>query len=160
ASARAVQKQPMQFHLFRLKRLELDFRKPAFGDLAPAVDARFRLLSFAPVQAPQELAGVFARGYGANRRTRERFDGVAAQKLAPVMIEEVGGGENVAPGYFAAIGDNHSDYALAFQAGGRTGKAPLHFVDKVIDGDAHRAGLIDLFVRLRPAIVGDGTLNS
>jgi hypothetical protein len=41
------------------------------------------------------------------------------------MLEEVVGGEDVAPRDFAAIGHDGSHHALAFQAGCPFGKAPL-----------------------------------
>ncbi len=50
------------------------------------------------------------------RGAREGFDGVTAQKFAPVVIEEIAGGEDVAPGDFAAVSDDHAYDTLILQA--------------------------------------------
>src|SRR5216683_1502790 len=54
----------------------------------------------------------FARSGLAVRGTGEGFDGVAAQKFAPVVIEEIAGREDVAPGNFAAVGHHHANDTL------------------------------------------------
>ena len=71
------------------------------------------------------------------------------------MIEEVGGGKDVAPGDFAAIGDDHADDVLAFQAGCRLGETLLHLLGEFIDGAANAAFLINLGVRLSGSFKSD-----
>src|SRR5258707_11662960 len=100
-----MQQQTVKGHGLWLEGVELDLGELAFLDFPPAVNAGLGFLSFAAIQSAQELAGVVARSSPTNRGTSESFDGVAAQKLAPVMIEEVAGGEDVAPRDFAAVGN-------------------------------------------------------
>src|SRR5713226_7246541 len=112
ASTGAMQEQPVQCDGFGLEGIELDLGELAFLDFAPTIDAGLGFLSFTAVQATQELVGVVARGGLAVRGTGEGFDGVAAQKFAPVVIEEIAGGEDVAPGDIAAIGHHNADDTL------------------------------------------------
>jgi len=108
----AMQCEAVEGHGFGLQRIELDLGELAFGDFQPAVDAGLALLDFAAVQAAEKIPGVIARGDFTQGRPGQGFDGVAAQELAPVVIEEVAGGEDVAPGDFAAVGHDHADDAL------------------------------------------------
>ena len=107
-----MQKQAVQGDGFRLESVELDLGELTFLDFAPAVDAGLGFLSFTAVQAPQEFVGIFARSSLAVRGTGEGFDRVAAQEFAPVVIEEIAGSEDVAPGHVSTIGDDHSDDAF------------------------------------------------
>ncbi len=102
----------MEGYGFGLEGVEFDLRELAFLDFAPAVHAGLGFLGFTAVQSAQELAGVFARSGLAVRGTGEGFDGVAAQKFAPVVIEEIAGREDVAPGNFAAVGHHHANDTL------------------------------------------------
>src|ERR1700687_5651508 len=115
ASTGAMQEQTVKGHGFGLEGVERDWGELAFLDFAPAVDAGLGFLSLAAIQSAQELVGVVARGSLAVRGTGKGFDGVAAQKFAPVVIEEIAGGEDVAPGDFAAVGHNHAHDALILQ---------------------------------------------
>src|SRR5260370_22266076 len=99
-----------------LEGVELDLCELAFLDFAPAVHAGLSFLRFAAVQPTQELAGVVGRGGLAIRRTGEGFDGVAAQKFAPVVIEEIAGSEDVAPSAIAAVRNTPADVALLLPA--------------------------------------------
>src|SRR5260370_24955872 len=98
-----MQEQAVERHGFGLQDIELDLGELAFLDFPPAVNAGLGFLSFAAIQSAQELAGVVARSSLTNRGTSERFDSVAAQKLAPVVFEEVAECEDVAPRDFAAL---------------------------------------------------------
>src|SRR6266481_3112758 len=98
ASTGAVQQQAVKGNGLGLEGVELDLSELAFLDFAPAIDARLGLLSFAAVQAAQKFVGAVAGSGLTVRGTREGFDRVAAKKLAPVVIEEIAGGEDVAPG--------------------------------------------------------------
>ena len=104
-----MQEQTVEGHGFGLEGIKLDLGELAFLDFAPAVNAGFGFLSFAAVQTAQEVVGVVARGDLAVRGAGEGFDGVAAQKFVPVMIEEIAGGEDVAPGDFATIGHDYAN---------------------------------------------------
>src|SRR5713226_666362 len=107
-----MQEQTVKSNGFGLKGVELDLGELAFLDFAPAIDARLGFLNFAAVQAAQELVGIVARSGLAVRGTGEGFDGVAAKKFAPVVIEEIAGSEDVAPGHVAAVSHHHPDDAL------------------------------------------------
>src|SRR5258708_31951639 len=108
-STGAMQQQTVKGHGFGLEGVELDLRELAFFDFAPAVDAGLSFLSFSPVQSAQELVGIVARGDLAIRGTGEGFDGVAAQKFAPVVIEEIAGSEDVTPGDFPAVSHHYAN---------------------------------------------------
>ena len=110
-----MQEQTVKGHGFGLEGVELDLGELAFLDFAPAVNAGLGFLSFAAVQTAQEVVGVVARGDLAVRGAGEGFDGVAAQKFAPVVIEEIAGGEDVAPSHFAAVRHHYADDALILQ---------------------------------------------
>ena len=116
ASTGAMQEQAMKGHGFRLQRIKLDLRELAFRDFEPAVDTGLALLDFSAVQAAEKILGVIAGSNFAQHGPGEGFDGVAAEKFAPIMIEEFAGGEYVAPGDFSAVGDDHADDALTLQA--------------------------------------------
>ena len=109
---------------------------------------------------PQKLAGILARGHFAIGGTRQGFDGVTPRQLVPVMIEEIAGSKDVAPGDFAAVGYNHADNALALQAGSGVRKAPLQLVHKVINRNAYGFGLVNLCVRFRASIRSDRALDA
>src|SRR5258708_37245887 len=111
-----MQEQTVKGHEFGLEGVKLDLGELAFLDFAPAVDVGLGFLSFAAVQSAQELVGVVARGGLAVCGTGEGFDGVAAQKFAPVAIEEIAGSEYVTPSDFAAVGHEHEDDALSLQS--------------------------------------------
>ena len=109
-----MQEQTVKGHGFGLEGVELDLGELAFLDFAPAVDTGLGFLSFASVQAAQEFVGVVA---GSNLEvcgTREGFDGVTAQKFAPIVIEEIAGGENIAPGHFATVSHYYADHTFTF----------------------------------------------
>src|SRR5437588_4429438 len=108
-----MQEQTVKGHGFGLEGVELDLGELAFLDFAPAVNAGLGFLSFAAVQTAQEVVGVVARGDLAVRGAGEGFDGVAAQKFAPVVIEEITGREDVTPGDFAAVSYHYSNDTLA-----------------------------------------------
>src|SRR6266849_10054541 len=107
-----MQEQAVQGDGFRLESVELDLGELTFLDFPPTIDAGLGLLSFTAIQAAQEFVGIFARGSLAVGRTRERLDRVAAQEFAPVVIEEIAGSEDVAPGHVSTIADDHSDDAF------------------------------------------------
>lgn len=86
----------------------------ALGDFAPAVDVGFAFDFFCAGEAAEEFAGVFAGGDFAESGAREGFDGVAAEEFGPVVLEEIAGGEDVAPGDFAAVGYDDADDVFAF----------------------------------------------
>src|SRR5437870_2892557 len=139
----------MKLHWLWLQGFELDFGKTALGDFAPAVDAGLGLRGLPAIQAAQKLTGIFPRSHRTHRGTSKGFDRVAAQKFVPVVIEQVAGGKDVAPSDFAAVPDNHADNALTLETGSRAAEAALDFGNEIIDGDAHRARLINLLVGLR-----------
>src|ERR1700730_13823224 len=112
--SRAMEEQAVEGDGFGLEGLEFDEGELAFGDLAPAVDAGFGFLNFAPVEVAEEFTGFIGRSGFAQRGTREGLDGVTAEKFAPVLIEQIAGGKDVTPGDFAAIGDDHTDDMLTF----------------------------------------------
>src|SRR5712691_1869044 len=107
-----MQQQTVKGNGFWLKGIELDLSELAFLDFTPTVNPGLGFLSFTAVQAAQELIGVVARSGLAVRRTSEGFDRVTAQQFAPVVIEEIAGSEDVAPGHVSTIGDDHSDDAF------------------------------------------------
>src|SRR5260370_37979316 len=107
-----MQEQTVEGHGFGLEGIKLDLGELAFLDFAPAVNAGFGFLSFAAVQTAQEVVGVVARGDLAVRWAGEGFDRVAAQKFAPVVIEEIAGCEDVAPGDLASVSTHYADDAL------------------------------------------------
>src|SRR5260370_14323013 len=72
------------------------------------------------------------------------------------MVERIAGGEDVAPGDFAAVGDDHTDDALALQTSSRAREALLQLLDQRIDGHADAAGFVDLAIRLRLRFRRDG----
>src|SRR6267143_2994334 len=111
-----MQQQPVQRHSLRLQRIQFDQRQRAFRDFAPAVHTGFGLLHFAAVGPAQEFASIVSGSGFAQRGTRQRFHRVTAQQLAPVLMEEIAGSEDVAPRYFAAIRDDHADDALTLEA--------------------------------------------
>src|SRR2546430_6071665 len=76
------------------------------------------------------------------------------------MIEEITGGEDVAPGDFAAVSNDHPDDALIFQAGSGLRKGALHFVHEVIDGDANGLRDVNFFVGFRASVTGDSGLET
>src|SRR5207302_9939814 len=75
------------------------------------------------------------------------------------MIEEIAGGENVAPGHLAAVSDDYTDDTLILQTESGLRKAALHFVHEIIDGDANGLGNVNFFVGFRAPITGDGSLQ-
>src|SRR5260370_23564693 len=154
-----MQEQAVKGNCFWLEGVELDLRELPFLDFAPTIDAGLGLLSFTAIQAAQEFVGIFARGSLAVGRTREGLDGVAAQQFAPVVIEEIAGSEDVAPGDVSAVSHNHSDDAFILQAGSGLREAALHFVDEIIDGYAHGARLVNFFVGFRATVASDGRLE-
>jgi len=70
-------------------------------------------------------------------------------------MKEIAGGEDVAPGDFAAVGHDHADDAFALETGSGAGEAALDFFDVVIGGVADGAGLVDFLIGLRWRVVGD-----
>src|SRR5260370_38754545 len=128
-----MQEQAMKGHGFRLERIELDLGELAFRDFEPAVDTGLALLDFAAVQAAEKILGVVARRDFAQHGPGEGLDGVAAAEFAPIMIEEFAGGEYVAPGDFAAVGDDHADDALTLQARCGARQGLLNFLDQPLD---------------------------
>jgi len=66
------------------------------------------------------------RGRRLRAKRAEGLDRIAAQEFAPIGVEEVRAGEDVAPGDFATVGDDHAEDALAFEMTGLT-SAPLAF---------------------------------
>src|SRR5260370_651727 len=72
------------------------------------------------------------------------------------MVEQIAGGEDVAPGDFAAVGDDHTDDAPALQTSSRAREALLQLLDQRIDGPAEAAGFVDLAIRLRLRCGRDG----
>src|SRR5260370_18749899 len=158
-SASSTQEQTVQRDGFGLEGVELDLGELAFLDFAPAIDARLGFLNFAAVQPAQELVGIVARSDLAVRGTGEGFDGVAAKKFAPVVIEEIAGGEDVAPGHVAAVGHHHADNSFILQTRSGLRKAVLYFVYEIIDGYADVTRLINFFVPFRASIAGDGRLE-
>ena len=111
--AGAVEEEAVEGHELGLEGIEFDLCQLAFGDFAPAVDVGFALDLFAAVEVAQEFAGVIAGSDFAKCGAREGFDGVAAQKLGPVVLEKIAGGEDVAPGNFATVGDDYADDVFA-----------------------------------------------
>src|SRR5882672_10539937 len=105
----------MEGHLFGLEGVELDLGEPAFVDFAPAIDARLGFLGFAAVETAEKTIGVVTRSDGAIGGASEGLDGVTAQQLVPIMIEEIAGGEDVAPGDFTAVSHHDADDAFALQ---------------------------------------------
>ena len=75
------------------------------------------------------------------------------------MIEEIAGGENVAPGDFTAVSNDHADDALILQTGSGLDKASLHFVHEVIDRDADGLRNVNFFVGFSAPITGDSGLE-
>src|SRR5260370_38465839 len=65
------------------------------------------------------------------------------------MVEQIAGGEDVAPGHFTAVGDDHTDDALALQTSSRAREALLQLLDQRIDGHADAAALVNFAIRLR-----------
>src|SRR6266850_1970744 len=116
SSACSVQEETVERNVFGLEGVELDLGELSFGDFAPAIDAGFGFLGFTAVEAAEESVGVVARGDGAVGGTGQGFDGVAAQQFVPVVIEEIAGGKDVAPGDFAAVGHDDADDALVLQS--------------------------------------------
>src|SRR5260370_3489687 len=158
-SASQTQEQTVQRDGFGVEGVELDLGELAFLDFAPAIDARLGFLNFAAVQAAQELVGMGERSGVAVRGTGEGLDGVAAKKFAPVVMEEIAGSEDVAPGDDAAVGHHHADNSFILQTRSGLRKAVLYFVDEIIDGYADGTGLINFFVRFRASIAGNGRLE-
>src|SRR5713101_8916801 len=72
------------------------------------------------------------------------------------MVEQIAGGEDVAPGDFAAVGDDHADHALALETSGGAREALLQLLDQRIDGHADATGLVDPAIRLRLRFRRDG----
>src|SRR5215472_7565106 len=120
----------------------------AFGDFAPAVDAGLGLRGFPAIQAAQKFTGIFSRSHRPYRGTSKGFDRVAAQKFVPVAVEEVARCKDVAPSNFAAVSDDHPNDALTLEIGRRAAEAALDFGHEIIDRNANRARLINLFVGL------------
>src|SRR5205823_13251651 len=102
----------------------------------PSSDDGLGLTPFAAIQPPQKFASAFARSNGSHGGARKRFNGIAAQKLMTVLIEEIAGSKNIDPSDFTAVSVDHADHVLAFEAGRRIGEAALHFGNEIIDGDA------------------------
>src|SRR5260370_33614916 len=150
-----MQEQAVKGNCFWLEGVELDLRELPFLDLAPTIADGLGLLSFTGIQAAQEFVGIFARGSLAVGRTREGLDGVAAQQFAPVVIEEIAGSEDAAPGDVSAVSHNHSDDAFILQAGSGLREAALQFVDEIIDGYAHGTRFVNFFVGFRETVASD-----
>src|SRR5882757_4528963 len=150
-----MKQQPVQHHGLRLQRIQLDQRQRTFRDFAPAVHASFRLLHFAAIGSPQKFTGVISGSRLAQRRTRQRFHGVAAQQFAPVLAKEVAGRKDVAPGHVSTVRDNDADNPLALEPRRRACKPPLYLIDEAVDGAANSAPLIDFPVRLRRRLDGN-----
>src|SRR5258708_39460758 len=70
--------------------------------------------------------------------------------------ERMVGGEVSPPGLFTAVGDDHTDDALALQTSSRAREALLQLLDQRIDGHADAAGFVDLAIRLRLRFRRDG----
>src|SRR5467141_3818721 len=150
ASSRcAMEQQPVQRHDLRLQRIQFDQRQRAFRDFAPAVHAGFGLLHFAAGGPAQKFASIVNRSRFAQRGTGQRFNGITPQQLAPILMEELAGCENIAPRHFAAISDDHADDALTLQPGSGAGESPLQLLYEAVHGSAHAPGLVDFPVRLR-----------
>src|SRR6266481_6341836 len=155
-----MQQQAVKGNGFGLEGVELDLSELAFLDFAPAVDAGLGLLSFAAVQAAQKFVGVVAGSGLTVRGTRESFDRVAAKKLAPVVIEKIAGGEDVAPGDFAAVSHDDSHNSFILQAGSGLREATLYFAHEIIDGDSHGLRLVDFFVGFGTPITSNRSLEA
>src|SRR5258708_34568139 len=138
-----MQEQAMKGHGFGLPGIELDLRELASRHCEPAVDTGLALLDFAAVQAAEKILGVIARRDFAQHGPGEGLDGVAAEEFAPIMIEEFAGGEYVAPGDFAAVGDDHADDALTLQARCGAREALLNFLDEAVDRTTNSLRLLD-----------------
>src|SRR6266404_7256515 len=108
----APEQQAVQGDVLGLEGVELDLGEMAFVDLTPAIDPGLGFLGFAAVEAAEKRAGIVARSDGTVGGTGEGFDGVTAQQFVPVMIEEIAGGEDVAPGDFTAVGHDNADDAF------------------------------------------------
>src|SRR6266481_5989715 len=155
-----MQEQAVQSKGFGLEGVELDLSKFAFLDFAPTINAGLGFLSFAAVQAAQKLVGVVAGSGLAIRGTRKGFDGVTAQQLAPVVIEKIAGGEDVAPGDFAAVSHDDSHNSFILQAGSGLREATLYFAHEIIDGDSHGLRLVDFFLGFGTPITSNRSLEA
>src|SRR5207245_7154287 len=124
-SARAMQEQAVKSDGLGLKGVELDLGELAFLDFAPPINARLGFQGFAAVEPAKEFSGVFARSGLAIRGPGEGFDGVAAKKFVPVVIEEIAGSEDVAPSDVAPVSPDHSYNAVIFQTSSRLSETPL-----------------------------------
>src|SRR5712664_2195273 len=131
-SRRAMEQQPVQRHGLRLQGVQRDQRQMAFGDFAPAVHAGFGFLDLTAVGTAKKFASGIKRSRFAQRGPRQCLDRIAAQQLAPVLMEKLARGKNVAPGNFTAVGYDDADHTLALQAGSSARKAPLHFFDEAV----------------------------
>src|SRR5215467_4998161 len=103
-------------------------------DLTPAIDAGFGFFLDAAAGIAEKFGSVVARGDLAIAGASESFDHIAAQQFIPIKMKEVAGGEDVAPGDFAAVGYDDADDAFTFESGSGAGEAALDFFDVSVSG--------------------------
>ena len=139
----AVQQQAVQRHRLGLQGLQLDLRQPAFRDFGPAVNAGLAFHLLTAAQAAQKFVGIVAGSDFAKRGPGQRFDSITTKKLGPVVMEQITGSKDVAPGHFSSIGDDDPDDVVTLDARSRASKTPLYFIDETVDRNAHPAVLIN-----------------
>src|SRR5713226_6987174 len=160
ALTRAVNHQTVQRQLCRLERFELDLGVTPGSDFAPAVHAGHAFGAFLALHRTQKFARIVSGRLLSRLRPRQRFDRVAAQQLRPVVAEQLGRGEDVAPGNFRAVSDDDADHALALQVRGGAFEALLHLFDEGVNRHAHGARVVHLGVRLRRRIGSHSALDA
>src|SRR5262249_8662267 len=85
---------------------------------------------------------VVAIGGFAQSRPGQCFDGVTAQQLHPIFLEEVARSENVAPSDFAAVSYDDSDDAFVFEATRFTRETAMDFLDATVHVSADPARFV------------------
>src|SRR5215831_4401810 len=137
-----MKQQAVQRQRLGLERVEFDLRQTALPDFAPTIDARFGFLFNYSFERNEKLFRIAAACDLAVTWPCKRFHSIASQKLCPVFVEEIFGGEDVAPSDFASVGHDDANDPLVFEAACFTGETSLDFFDERIDRAADVFGLV------------------
>src|SRR5205807_1243870 len=86
----------------RQQRRQLEHFEPVTGDFRLAIDAGFGFGSFvAALQFVEKLLRIFAAGLPAFGARHHRLRGIGADKLWPILLQQLGARENISPHNFS-----------------------------------------------------------
>src|SRR5437879_1168664 len=100
----------------RQQRRQFEHFEPVTGDFRLAIDAGFGFGSFvAALQFVEKLLRVFAAGLPAFGARHHRLRGIGADKLWPILLQQLGARENISPHNFSIHRDHDAHRVLIAQ---------------------------------------------